>query len=79
MGAINRAKTQAGGTVGRHVTSLTIAAPEKVMAVFKKAEADLLAATRVLSLKTLAVGEGPEFELGSLVKDIELAPVPTQG
>ena len=79
LGAINRAKTQAGGTVGRHVTSLTIAAPEKVLAVFKKVEADLLAATRVLSLKTLAVVEGPEFELGSLVKEIELAPVPTQG
>jgi len=75
LGAINRAKTQAGGTVGRHVTSLTIAAPQKVLDLFAKAEADILAATRVLALTRLAV-EQPDFDLAGLVKEIELAPVP---
>ncbi len=78
LGAINRAKTQAGGTVGRHVTSLTIAAPPKVLDLFQQAEADVLAAPRVLCLKKLAIAEGVEFELGNLVKEIELAPVPSQ-
>ncbi len=76
LGAINRAKTQAGGTVGRHVTSLTIAAPPRVLDLFAKAEGDILAATRVLSLTKLSVPETPEFDLGALVKAIELAPIP---
>ena len=79
LGAINRAKTQAGGTVGRHVTSLTIAAPPGVLDLFAKAEGDILAATRVLSLTKVALAEAPEFDLGALVKDIELAPVPEKG
>ena len=37
---------------------------------------DILAATRVLSLKKLATAEGSSFDLATLVKDIELAPVP---
>ena len=76
LGAINRAKTQAGGTVGRHVASLTFAAPPKVLDLFKRAESDILAATRVLSLRTDALAEGDPFELGSAVTHIELAPVP---
>jgi valyl-tRNA synthetase len=75
LGAINRAKTQAGGTVGRHVTSLTIAAPQKVLDLFAKAEADILAATRVLTLTKLAV-EQSDLDFAALVKEIELAPVP---
>ena len=78
LSAINRAKTQAGGTVGRHVTSLTIEAPRGVLDLFAKAGSDILAATRVLSLKTLVLADGAEFELGSLVKEIELAPIPIQ-
>jgi valyl-tRNA synthetase len=76
LGAVNRAKTQAGGTVGRHVSSLTIAAPPRVFDLLAKAEADILAATRVLDLKKLAMVEGAEFDLANLVKEIELAPVP---
>ncbi len=76
LGAINRAKTQAGGTVGRHVASLTIAAPQKVLDLFARAESDLRAATRVLNLERLTTADGPEFDLGTLVKTIELAPVP---
>ena len=76
LGAINRAKTQAGGTVGRHVASLTIAAPAKVLDLFARAESDIRAATRVLELERLATPDGPEFDLGTLVKMIELAPVP---
>jgi len=75
LGAVNRAKTLGGGTVGRHVASLTIAAPPKVLDLFEKAEADILAATRVLSLRKVAL-DGPEFDIGSLVREIELAPVP---
>jgi valyl-tRNA synthetase len=76
LGAINRAKTLAGGTVGRHVESLTIAAPQNVLDLFAKAEADILSATRVLALKKVAVAAGPEFDLADLVKEITLAPVP---
>jgi valyl-tRNA synthetase len=76
LGAINRAKTQAGGTVGRHVASLTIAAPQKVLDLFATAEADIVAATRVLSLEKLVVAEGAEFDLANLVTAIELAPAP---
>jgi valyl-tRNA synthetase len=78
LGAINRAKTQAGGTVGRHVTSLTIAAPQRVLDLFKRAEADILAATRVLRLETIVLPEDAPFEAGSLVKGIELAPPPVK-
>ena len=76
LGAVNRAKTQAGGTVGRHVASLTIAAPQTILSLFVRAEADILAATRVLNLKRLGVVEDPEFDLANLVKEIALAPVP---
>ena len=76
LGAINRAKTQAGGTVGRHVSALTITAPPRILDLFAKAEGDILAATRVLSLTQLSVPETPEFDLGTLVKAIDLAPVP---
>jgi valyl-tRNA synthetase len=76
LGAINRAKTLAGGTVGRHVASLTIEAPQKVLDLFAKAETDVVAATRVLNLKKLTAAEGPGFSLGTLVKEIELAPAP---
>ncbi|MEO8501081.1 MAG: hypothetical protein ABI565_09210, partial [Vicinamibacteria bacterium] len=76
LGAINRAKTQAGGTVGRHVASLTLAAPRKILDLLAQAEADLMAATRVLNLTKLALEEGPEFDLDNLVKQIELSPVP---
>jgi valyl-tRNA synthetase len=75
LGAINRAKTQAGGTVGRHVTSLVIEAPQAVLDRLGKAEGDLLTATRVLSLRKV-VADGPEFDLATLVRQIELAPVP---
>ena len=44
--------------------------------LFVRAEADILAATRVLSLNKVAAGEGPAFDVGTLVRDIELAPVP---
>ncbi|MBK5256099.1 MAG: valine--tRNA ligase [Vicinamibacteria bacterium] len=76
LGAINRAKTQAGGTVGRHVASLTLAAPQRVLDLFKRAESDILAATRVLSLTTTVMADNAEFDLGSAVTQIELAPVP---
>ncbi len=76
LGAINRAKTQAGGTVGRHVASLTIAAPPKVLALFARAESDIRAATRILNLERLPTADGPQFDLGTLVKTIELAPAP---
>lgn len=75
LGAINRAKTQAGGTVGRHVASLTIQAPQKVLDLFEKAEADILSATRVLALHKV-VTPGPESDLAGLVREIELLPVP---
>ena len=74
LGAINRAKTQAGGTVGRHVASLTLQAPKKAFDLLAKAQSDILSATRVLDLRTTAV-EG-EFDPASLVHSIELAPVP---
>ena len=76
LGAINRAKTQAGGTVGRHVASLSIAAPQEILDLFSKAESDILAATRVLSLRKTVMTAGAEFDIASLVKEIELAPVP---
>ena len=75
LGAINRAKTQAGGTVGRHVASLAIAAPQGVLDTFAKAEADIVAATRVMSLRKAAVS-GTDFDLAGLVKEIDLLPVP---
>ena len=76
LGAINRAKTQAGGTVGRHVASLTIEAPQNVLDVLEGAQADILAATRVLSLKTRVGVANLDFDVATLVKEIELAPVP---
>jgi valyl-tRNA synthetase len=76
LGAINRAKTLAGGTVGRHVASITIAAPQRILDLFARAEADIVSATRLLSLTRLAGPEAPEFDLGALVKEIVLAPVP---
>ena len=76
LGAINRAKTQAGGTVGRQVASLTIEAPQSVLDVFSGAQGDILAATRVLSLKTRVGIASPDFDVDTLVKEIELAPVP---
>jgi len=74
LGAINRAKTQAGGTVGRHVASLTLQAPKKAFDLLAKAQSDILSATRVLDLRTTVV-EG-EFDPAALVQSIELAPVP---
>jgi valyl-tRNA synthetase len=74
--AINRAKTQAGGTVGRHVTSLTIAAPQKVLDVFAAAEADVLSATRVLALTKAVIADGQDFDMANFVGEIVLAPVP---
>jgi hypothetical protein len=65
--------------VGRHVTSLSIAAPQNVLDLLAEAEADLLSATRVLSLHKSAVVEGSEFDLATLVKEIELAPAPEKG
>jgi valyl-tRNA synthetase len=74
--AINRAKTQKGGTVGRHVTSITIAAPQKVLEIFAHVEADVISATRVLALTKTVVAEGQEFDLTQFVREIVLAPVP---
>ena len=76
LGAINRAKTLAGGTVGRHVALLTIEAPPRVLNLLATAQSDLLAATRVLNLKTVAAPENPAFDVATLVREIELAPVP---
>ncbi|MEO5762981.1 MAG: class I tRNA ligase family protein, partial [Vicinamibacteria bacterium] len=76
LGAINRAKTQAGGTVGRHVASLTVAAPQRVLDTVAKCQDDLLAATRVLSLKATAIADDTNFDIATLVTAIELLPVP---
>jgi hypothetical protein len=50
-----------------------------VLDLLAEAEADLLSATRVLSLHKSAVVEGPEFDLATFVKEIELAPAPEKG
>ena len=72
--AINRAKTQAGGTVGRHVASLAVQAPATALDLFATAEGDVLAATRVLKIEKTT--SGGEFDMANFVKSIELAPVP---
>ena len=79
LGAINRAKTQAGGTVGRHVTSLTLTPSQSVLDLFDPVREDVFSATRV-GRATMTVVAGPDnprdFDFLSFVKDIELAPVP---
>lgn len=74
--AINRAKTQAGGTVGRHVACLSISAPPSVLGRLAPVKEDVLAATRVLRLESTPLAGEVEFSLEQLVTGIELAPVP---
>ena len=72
--AVNRAKTQAGGTVGRHVASISVQAPRSSLDLLAKVESDLVAATRVMKIERTAI-EG-DFDPSTFVKAIELAPVP---
>ena len=79
LGAINRAKTQAGGTVGRQVLALTLTAPRSVFDLFAQAEKDIVAATRVADLRKEAGADGTEFDLANFVKEIELGAAPEKG
>jgi hypothetical protein len=65
--AVNRAKSAGGASVGRHVARLVVAAGPRTADLFARAQADVLAAARVLDHR-LERREGMEEGLFEVVE-----------
>ncbi len=71
--ALNKKKTESGASVGRVVTSATIAANEALMPRIEPALGDVLAAAKVKS-HTLVAREALGLDAGFVIETIEIAP-----
>lgn len=72
--AVNRAKSAAGATVGRHVARLRLAAPADLLARLERVKDDVLAAARVQT--HVFEGRADLAEAACEVLELELAPLP---